>query len=129
MFHAVNRWLLVCCVIGITQSAYAASNLAVFLKNFYTDYEVVKQCSGQAQLTPSDVETAKTAMAAIEKHYLQRDASLDKGRLQQEAVANKNAGFKMVNTTRKVDLGQYCRVSLNELVGKEREIDGAGTAK
>ena len=129
MLRAANQWLLVCCVVVIAQGAHAASNLSVFLKNFYTDYEVVKQCSDQAALTSADAETAKAAIAKIETHYLQRDASLNKDRLRQEAVANKNAGFKMVNTTRKVDLGQYCRVSLNELVAKEQEIDSGGTAK
>jgi hypothetical protein len=54
---------------------------------------------------------------------LQRDASLNKDRLLKEAVANKDQGFKMVAATRKVDLKQYCRVSLNELLTKAREID------
>jgi hypothetical protein len=93
------------------------------LKNFYTEYEVVKQCLEQAQLPPDDAGTARAAIAKIETHYLQRDASINKDRLLKEAVANKDQGFKMVAATRKVDLRQYCRLSLNELLTKAREIE------
>jgi len=129
MLRGAGRWLPVCCVMMLSQNVFAASNLSVFLRNFYTDYEVVKQCSGQAQLTAADAEAAKAAIAKIETHYLQREASLDKNRLLKEAVANKDAGLKMVNGSRKVDLRQYCRVTLNELVTKGQEIDVNTPAK
>ena len=90
---------------------------------------MVKQCLEQAQLPPDDAETAKAAIAKIETHYLQRDASLNKDRLLKEAVANKDQGFKMVAATRKVDLKQYCRVSLNELLTKAQEIDSSTRPK
>ena len=123
MRRAVGGWL----VAGLMMVSGGAqgANLSTFLRGFYTEYEVVKQCLEQAQLPPHDAETAKAAIAKIETHYLQRDASLNKDRLLKEAVANKDQGFKMVAATRKVDLKQYCRVSLNELLTKAQEIDSS----
>jgi hypothetical protein len=124
MLRGAGGWLLVGCVVLVVHGAQGA-NLSVSLKNFYTEYEVVKQCLDQAQLPPDDAETAKAAMAKIETHYLQRDTSINKDRLLKEAVANKDQGFKMVAATRKVDLRQYCRVSLNELLIKAEEIEAS----
>jgi hypothetical protein len=124
MLRGAGGWLLVGCVVLVAHGAQGA-NLSVSLKNFYTEYEVVKQCLDQAQLPPDDAETAKAAMAKIETHYLQRDTSINKDRLLKEAVANKDQGFKMVAATRKVDLRQYCRVSLNELLIKAEEIEAS----
>lgn len=121
MSRGAGGWLLIGWVVLVAHGAQAA-NLSVSLRNFYTEYEVVKQCLEQAQLPPDDAETAKAAMARIETHYLQRDTSINKDRLLKEAVANKDQGFKMVTATRKVDLRQYCRVSLNELLTKAEEI-------
>ncbi|HYJ59806.1 MAG TPA: hypothetical protein VEW64_10775 [Methyloceanibacter sp.] len=121
MLRGAGGWLLVGCVVLVAHGAQAA-NLSVSLRNFYTEYEVVKQCLVQAQLPPDDAETAKAAIGKIETHYLQRDASINKDRLLKEAVANKDQGLKMVTATRKVDLRQYCRVSLNELLTKAEEI-------
>jgi hypothetical protein len=122
--RGAGGWLLVGYVVLVAHGAQGA-NLSVSLKNFYTEYEVVKQCLDQAQLPPDDAETAKAAMAKIETHYLQRDTSINKDRLLKEAVANKDQGFKMVAATRKVDLRQYCRVSLNELLIKAEEIEAS----
>ncbi len=124
MLRGVGAWLLAGCVVLSAHGVQGAS-LSVSLKNFYTEYEVVKQCLEQAQLPPDDAETAEAAIAKIEMHYLQRDASLNKDRLLKEAVANKDQGFKMVAATRKVNLRQYCRVSLNELLTKAQEIDSS----
>ena len=65
----------------------------------------------------------KAAIAKIETHYLQRDASINKDRLLKEAVANKDEGFRIATRSRKSDLRQYCRISLNELLAKAEEID------
>ncbi len=122
MLRGIGGWLLAGCVALIAHGAQGA-NLSVSLRNFYTEYEVVKQCLDQAQLPPDDAETAKAAIAKIETHYVQRDTSINKDRLRKEAAANKDQGFKMVAATRKVDLRQYCRVSLNELLTKAQEIE------
>ena len=57
--------------------ADAAISLAVALKNYYAEYEIVQQCARRSQLTVEDVETAGTAMAAIEKYYFGRDDGLN----------------------------------------------------
>jgi len=42
-----------------------------------------------------------------------------------QATANKNDAFKMVGTQTKVEAGRFCKASLNDLVGKLREIEPA----
>jgi hypothetical protein len=103
----------------------AAPGLSVSLKNYYTDYEIVVECSGKAQLTAADAAAAKSAIAKIEAHYLTRDPSIDKEGLLKQAVSNKNAAFKMVKGQNQVEAGRFCKASLNDLVGKLREIDPA----
>jgi hypothetical protein len=103
-----------------------ASNLSTSLKNFYAEYEVVKQCADQAQLTAADADQAKAAIAKIEAHYLQRDASIDKERVLKAAVADKNDGFRIATrNSNNTDLRFYCRVSLKELLAKAEEIDSS----
>jgi hypothetical protein len=109
--------------------AQAAPGLSVSLKNYYTDYEIVLECSGKAHLTPADAEAAKGAIAKIETYYLARDPSLDKRQLLKQAVSNKDAAFKMVKGQSPVEAGRFCKASLNDLVGKLREIDPAPVAK
>jgi hypothetical protein len=101
-------------------------NLSTSLKNFYAEYEVVKQCAGQAQLTATDAELAKAAIAKIEAHYLQRDASIDKDRVLQAAIADKNEGIRIATRNHNADLKHYCRVSLKELLAKAAEIAPSG---
>jgi hypothetical protein len=99
------------------------------LKNFYAEYEVVKQCAQEAQLTAADAELAKSAIAKIEAHYLQRDASIDKDRVLKAAIADKNDGFRIATRNSAADLRYYCRVSLKELLDKAEEIDPDGKAQ
>ena len=127
MLRGVGAWLVAGSI--MVSGGAQGANLSTFLRGFYTEYEVVKQCLKQAQLPPDDAETAKAAITKIESHYLQRDASINKDRLLKEAVANKDQGFKMVGATRKVDLRQYCQVSLNELLTKARELDDSAKAR
>ena len=81
------------------------------------------ECSGKAHLTAADAEAAKSAIAKIEAHYLNRDPSINKEHLLKEAVSNKNAAFKMVKGQNQVEAGRFCKASLNDLVGKLRELD------
>jgi hypothetical protein len=113
------------CAAFMPLAAQAAPGLSVSLKNYYTDYEIVVECSGNAQLTAQDAEAAKSAIAKIEAHYLNRDPSINKEHLLKEAVSNKNAAFKMVKSQNQVEAGRFCKASLNDLVGKLRELDPA----
>lgn len=120
--------LLACLAIAVPLGASAAGNLSVFLKNYYTDYEIVLDCSGKSHLSPADAEAAKSAIAKIEAYYLNRDPSLDKDHLLKQAAANKKDAFKMVGTQTKIEAGRFCKASLNDLVGKLREIDPTAAA-
>ncbi len=108
--------------------AQAVPGLSVSLKNYYTDYEIVVECSGKSHLTAADAEAAKTAIAKIEAYYLNRDPAIDKAGLLKQAVSNKNAAFKMVKSQNPVEAGRFCKASLNVLVGKLHEIELASTA-
>ena len=44
------------------------------------------------------------------------------------AAANKNDAFKMMKTQTAGDAGRFCKASLNDLVGKLREIDPAAAS-
>ena len=96
--------------------------MAVYLRSYYTEYEVILDCSDHDHLTAADAATAKDAMAKIEAYYLQRDSSINKDKVMKEAVTNKNQAFKMMNETNKVDARQFCRASFNDLVSKLNEI-------
>jgi hypothetical protein len=109
-------------------AAQAAPGLSVSLKNYYTDYEIVLECSGQEHLTPADADTAKSAIARIEAHYLGRDPSINKEHLLKQAASNKKAAFKMVEGQSPVEAGRFCKASLNDLVGKLHELDPDSTA-
>jgi hypothetical protein len=110
-------------------AASAAPSLSMFLKNYYTDYEIVLDCSGKSHLSAADAEAAKGAIAKIEAYYLNRDPSIDKARVMKQAASNKNDAFKMMKTQTAVDAGRFCKASLNDLVGKLREIEPAATGK
>ena len=101
----------------------AAPHLGMYLKAYYTDFEIVKDCSTRGQLSAKDVETAKAALAKIEADYLRRDPQIKKDVLMKQAASNKRTGFKMINETGKVDLRQYCRASLNDLTGKLQDLE------
>jgi hypothetical protein len=117
-------WLVAGAVVLLAQSAWAVS-FSSSLKNFYTQFEVVKQCHERAQLSATDAELAKAAIAKIETHYLARDARINKDALLKAAVANKNEGFRIATRGSKVDLRQYCRATLKELLDKAEEIEAA----
>jgi hypothetical protein len=121
-------WLVAGCVVLMSQSALGAK-LSASLRNFYTVYEVVKQCHEEAQLSSASAESAKTAMAKIETYYLQKDASIDKAKLLHEAVANKDDGFRIATRNTNSDLKSYCRASLKELLAKAEEVDPSGSGQ
>jgi len=121
-------WILAGSVVLISQGALGAS-LSASLKNFYAEYEVVKECQEEAQVSAADVEAAKGAIAKIEAYYLQRDASIDKERLLKQAVADKNDGIRIATRNSNSDLKYFCRVSLKELLDKAEEVGPSGTAR
>jgi len=125
MQRSTSCLLLASLAILLPLSASAAGNLSVFLKNYYTDYAIVLDCSGKSQLSPADAEAAKGAIAKIEAYYLNRDPSLNKDHLLKQAAANKNDAFKMMKTQTAIEAGRFCKASLNDLVGKLREIEPA----
>jgi hypothetical protein len=130
MVRFADRLLIACCATLLSSlAAHAAPQLSMYLKNYYADYQIVEDCSNQAQLTATDAQTAKDAMAKIEAYYLHRDASINKDRVLKQAVSNKNAAYKMMKETNKVDPRQFCRASLNDLVSKLHEIDAHTTPK
>ena len=128
MFRLADHLLAPCCAILLPLAAHTSSPLSIYLRNYYTEYEVILDCSDQDHLTAADAATAKDAMAKIEAYYLQRDSSINKDKVLKEAVTNKNQAFKMMKETTKVDARQFCRASLNDLVSKLNEIADA-TAK
>jgi hypothetical protein len=129
MFRWADRFLLACCAILLPLAAHAAPQLSMYLKNYYADYQIVQDCSDKAKLTAGDVQAAKDAMAKIEAYYMHRDSSIDKDRVLKQAASNKNAAYKMMKETNKVDARQFCRASLNDLVSKLKEIDADATPK
>lgn len=130
MVRFADRLLVACCATLLSSlAAHASPQLSMYLKNYYADYQIVQDCSDKEQLTAADAQTAKDAMAKIEAYYLQRDASIDKARVLKQAASNKNAAYKMMKETNKVDARQFCRASLNDLVSKLQEIDAAAPKK
>lgn len=122
MRFGAGGWLFAGCVVAMSTGALAVS-LSSSLKNYYAQYETVLQCAQRAQLSEAEVDLAKTAIVKIETHYLKRDSSIDKDRLLQQAVADKDEGFRIVARKRDAGLLPYCRMSLRELLTKAREID------
>lgn len=105
----------------------APPHLGIYLKAYYIDYEIIKDCATRNQLSDKDVQNAKDALAKIEADYLRRDPGIKKDVLMKQALSNKNTGFKMIYETGKVDLRQYCRASLNDIMGKLQDIETAST--
>ena len=128
MVRLTGRLLLVCCGALLPLAAHAAG-LSIYLRNYYTEYQVVKDCTDHAQLSAEDAAKAKDAMAKIEAYYLQRDTSINKDKLVKQAVSNKNQAFKMMKETTKIDAREFCRGSLNDLVNKLHDIEADATVK
>jgi hypothetical protein len=114
-----------CCAALLLLAAHAGPGPSVYLKNYYTEYEVVKDCAEHGHLSAGDAAKAKDAMGKIEAHYLKLDPKIKKDALMKVAVAHKNAAFKMMRETSKVDPGQFCRASLNDLVSKLHDVEAA----
>jgi hypothetical protein len=128
MARLTHRLILACCA-TLLLGAHASPGPSVFLRSYYTEYQVVRDCSDQARLTAEDAAKAKEAMATIEAYYLHREPSINKERLVKQAIHNKNAAFKMMSETNKVDARVFCRASLNDLVSKVHDIDADATSK
>jgi hypothetical protein len=120
----LDAWLLVGCVALVSETALAG-NFSSSLKNFYAEYEVVKQCQQETQLSVADTELAKGAIAKIEAYYMKRDTSIDKERLLKQAVSDKNDGFRIATRNRNSDLRSFCQVSLKELLEKAEEVEAS----
>jgi hypothetical protein len=128
MVRLTARLLLVSSGVLLPLVAHAAG-LSIYLRNYYTEYQVVKDCTDRAQLSAEDAAKAKDAMAKIEAYYLQRDTSINKDKLVKQAVSNKNQAFKMMKETTKIDAREFCRGSLNDLVNKLHDIEADATVK
>ncbi len=114
-----------CCATLLSLAAHAGPSLSVYLKNYYTEYQVVRDCADHAHLSAGDAAKAKDVIMKIEAYYLHRDPSIKKDSLMKQAVAHKDEAFKMMKETNKVDQGQFCRASLNDLVSKLQDIEAA----
>jgi len=123
------RTLLACCAGLLSIAAHTGPGMAVYLRSYYTEYEVTLDCTNREHLSAADAAMAKDAMAKIEAYYLKRDSSINKDKVLKQAVANKNQAFKMMQETTKVDARQFCQASLNDLISKVREIDADATPK
>lgn len=122
-------WFLLACCAALLPLAAHAEGLSIYLRNYYTEYQVVRDCSDHANLTAEDAAEAEEAMAKIEAYYLSRDSSINKDKLVKQAVSNKNQAFKMMKQTSKVDAREFCRGSFNDLVGKVRDIEAGAPPK
>jgi hypothetical protein len=123
------RFSLAACAILLPLGAQASTHLGLYLKTYYTDYLVVKDCSDQHHLSPDDVAKAKDALSKIEAYYVHRDPEINKDKLMKLAIANKAAAYKIMRETQKVDAGVYCRSTLNDLKSKLHDIETDATAK
>jgi hypothetical protein len=129
MVRFTHRFLLAGGAILLSLAAQASPHLGVYLKTYYTDFQIVKACVAQSHLKAADAETAKNAISKVEAYYLNKDPSIKKDILLKQAISNTKAAFKMMNTTHKVDIPQYCRSSLDELVDKAHQIESGATTK
>ena len=129
MSQLAKRCFLATCAALLSLSAQATTHLGVYLKTYYTDYQLVTDCAAHHRLTAADVAKAKDALAKIEAYYLQRDPSINKDKLMKQALANNKVAYKMMAETQKVDAGVFCRSSLNDLKSKLRDIETDATAK
>ena len=121
MFRLANRFVLPCCTVLLPLAAHS-SPLSIYLRDYYTEYQVVKECAVRAHLSADDAATAKSAITTIEAYYLHRDPAIDKASLKKQAIRNKNSAFRMVMQTDKVDLREFCLGSLHDLLGKSHGI-------
>jgi hypothetical protein len=129
MFRLADRFVLTCCATLLSLAADASTHVSVYLKSYYTDYEIVRDCSDHDHLTAADAEMAKNAISKIEAYYLHQDPSINKDSLWKEAASNKDAALKMITRTKKVDPRQFCHASLDDLVERLHQIDSQSAAR
>jgi hypothetical protein len=129
MFRFAGHLLLASSLVLLPLAVRAAPSLSMFLKGYYTDYEIVLECSGQEHLTTADAAEAKNAIGKIEAYYLHRDPSINKEHLLKQAASNKAVAFKMIRAQTRVETGRFCKGSFNDLVSKLRDIDQASADK
>src|SRR5512144_1475852 len=96
MSRLAYRFSLAACAGLLSLSAQAATHLGVYLKTYYTDFQVVTDCSNHHRLTAADVAKAKDALAKIEAYYLSRDPSINKEKLMKQALANNRVAYNMM---------------------------------
>lgn len=123
MRRGARGWSLAFVVMVISQAAFGMS-LSAALKNYYAEYEIVLQCEAQAQLSEADADAAEAAIDKIEAYYLKRDSSIDTEPLWDQAVADKDEGFRIMARSGG-GLRPYCQTSLNELLAKAEEVGAA----
>lgn len=129
MPQLAKRLFLASCACLLSLSAQADQpHLGLYLKTYYTDFQVVKDCAAQHHLTDADVARAKDALAKIEAYYVKRDPAINKDKLMKLAIQNKAAAYKIMRETNKVDTGIYCRSTLKDLISKLHDIDAGATA-
>ncbi|MFZ0398692.1 MAG: hypothetical protein WBF49_06835 [Methyloceanibacter sp.] len=129
MPQLAKRLFLASCACLLSLSAQASTHLGVYLKTYYTDFQLVTDCAAHHRLTAADVAKAKDALAKIEAYYLRRDPAINKDKLMKQALANNKVAYKMMAETQKVDPGVFCRSSMNDLMSKLRDIDADATVK
>ena len=122
MLRLVERLLLIPSCVAFVSFADASPQFSEYLRNYYTDYQVVKECVARFALPREDVAKAKTAMERIEYFYIRRDATINKSRLMKQAISNKDEAFKLLDRTRKIDSRAFCLGALNDIRGKSRHI-------
>lgn len=126
MRRGAGRLILAGIVVLVSPGALAVS-LSTALKNYYAGYEIVLECEEQAQLSTEDADAAEAAIEKIETYYLAKDSSIDTDQLLDQAVADKNEGFRITARSGPSDLRPYCRMSLRELLVKAKEIGPAAS--
>ena len=130
MLRLAKRIPTTMCAVLLPLAAQAATqHLGMYLKTYYTDYQVVRDCAAHHHLAQGDVDKAKDALTKIEAYYLQRDPSINKDKLMKQALSNNKIAYKMMTETQKVDAGVYCRSSLNDIMGKLHDIGAEAKAK
>ena len=123
MFRLAKSWRgLSHCAVWLPLFVYSSPHLSVYFRNYYTEYQVVKECAARAKLPPEDAASARAALEKIEAYYLHRDSTINKADVRAQAIKNKTAAFKMLDQTDKVDPREFCLGSLHDLLGESRRI-------
>ena len=66
MFRLTNGFArLPYCAMWLPLLAFNSPHLSIYFRDYYTEYQVIKECAARAQLTPEDAANAKAAMGKI----------------------------------------------------------------